>query len=561
MSWQADTGANEGNPGADGIAPSRPYFRDLKTLADGRYRIIKLAGKGGMSQVFHAYDTQNDRDVAIKVLSLDLVSEETFLARFQRESELMRDLNHPNILRAYDYGQEDDKIYLVMSYYGGGTLKDRLNTGPLELDRIDNYLTQIAAALGYAHSRNIVHRDIKPSNVLIHHAGNDLVLSDFGIAKALSNSNPSRTGTIMGTPLYMAPEQFLDRVDPRSDIYSLGIVLYQMLSGEVPFKGDGIGFKHLYDQMPPLKTWDLNYDPTIENVVVKALAKRPEARFQNVGDMALAFREAVQNFARRDTLNSFRGVNVTGENPTWNSLDADPAVLPGQASLSELPVITPSQLLTEPPVNTSYLAQTTPLSLGELHRFEAENEPLPFHSLPRSFSALNQPTAFHSSVKHSETSELTGEQRASRSGLNSRAYSPIQPQGERVEVKKALAHPGQNLVLKAKKPVSNGTIRPALSGGKARPVTAPTPAKKSGLGWWLLIFPLILAALLAVLVFYLLNGPAQGNNIVPGATNSITASSVVTTAPANTPVATTALVTTAPGVLPGPASPAPTASP
>src|SRR4051794_27006067 len=168
MSWQAETGASGGTPGTAKPGLARSYLRDLKTLGEGRYRIINLAGKGGMSQVFHAYDTVNDRDVAIKVLSLDLVSEETFLARFQRESELMRDFNHPNILRAYDYGQEEDKIYLVMSYYGGGTLKDRLNQGPLTLKQISNYLNQMAAGLGYAHSRNIIHRDVKPSNVLIH---------------------------------------------------------------------------------------------------------------------------------------------------------------------------------------------------------------------------------------------------------------------------------------------------------------------------------------------------------------------------------------------------------
>jgi serine/threonine-protein kinase len=366
-------------------------LRDLKTLGQGRYRIINLAGKGGMSQVFHAYDTLNDRDVAIKVLSLDLVSEEAFLARFQRESELMRDLDHPNILRAYDYGQEEDRVYLVMSYYGGGTLKDRLNQGPLALSQVGDYLTQIAAGLSYAHARNIVHRDVKPSNVLIHHAGDNLVLSDFGIAKALSNANSARTGTIMGTPLYMAPEQFLDKVDRRSDIYSLGIVLYQMLTGEVPFKGDGIGFKHLYDQMPPLKTWNLNYDPVIEQVVAQALAKRPEARFQSVDEMAQAFQAALADFARRDTRDAFKGFDNPVEKSSWSSIEKNPAVLPGQASLSELPVITPSQLKTEYPVNAYYLEQTAQMSLQDLQRFEFEKEPLPFHSLAQSLAEPVQP--------------------------------------------------------------------------------------------------------------------------------------------------------------------------
>jgi serine/threonine protein kinase/Tol biopolymer transport system component len=304
-------------------------------LGQGRYRIIRLAGKGGMALVYHAYDTQNDRDVAIKVLALELSSEENFLTRFQRESELMRDLDHPNILRAYDYGQEDERVYLVMSYYGDGTIRDRLSQGHMSLKQINEYLIQIASGLDYAHSRHIVHRDIKPSNVLIHHASGKVVLSDFGIAKALSNVNPSRTGTIMGTPLYMAPEQFLDRVDQRSDIYSLGIMLYQMLSGEVPFQGDGIGFKHLNDPVPSLRTHGI--PPVVERVVMKALAKRPEARFQTAGAMAAAFEEAITLFAKGATQDAYY-ISAPVQ-PTSNlSLNSQ------QARLTELQVITPSQL-------------------------------------------------------------------------------------------------------------------------------------------------------------------------------------------------------------------------
>jgi len=277
----------------------------IKTLGQGRYRVIKLAGRGGMSAVYHAYDTANDRDVAIKVLSLDLATEESFLARFQRESELMRDLNHPHILRAYDYGQEDEIVYLVMSYYGGGTLKSRMGQKPLPLVKIADYLSQVASGLGYAHARGIIHRDIKPSNVLVHHASENLVLSDFGIAKALSGASLARTGTIMGTPLYMSPEQFLATGDQRSDIYALGVVLYQMLTGEVPFKGEGIGFKHMSEPVPPLQTFGFEYDPAIEAVVMKALAKQPEGRYQKVGEMAEAFSEALHHNAQNATQQAF----------------------------------------------------------------------------------------------------------------------------------------------------------------------------------------------------------------------------------------------------------------
>ena len=342
MAWQPANEPDSPNPVTPTGGQGRTRLSEINSLGQGRYRIIRLAGKGGMALVYHAYDTQNDRDVAIKVLALELSSEENFLTRFQRESELMRDLDHPNILRAYDYGQEDERVYLVMSYYGGGTIRDRLSQGHMSLKQINEYLIQIASGLDYAHSRHIVHRDIKPSNVLIHHASGKIVLSDFGIAKALSNVNPSRTGTIMGTPLYMAPEQFLDRVDQRSDIYSLGVMLYQMLSGQVPFQGDGIGFKHLNDPVPPLRTHGI--PPVVERVVMKALAKRPEARFQTAGAMAAAFEEAVTLFARGDTQDAYYISAPVQTNPNL-SLNSR------QARLTELQVITPSQLPpTRPPV-------------------------------------------------------------------------------------------------------------------------------------------------------------------------------------------------------------------
>lgn len=323
--------------------------REVKTIAEGRYRVIRLAGRGGMSVVYHAYDTVNDRDVAIKVLSLDLATEESFLARFQRESELMRDLNHPHILRAYDYGQDNEVVYLVMSYYGGGTLKERMNKGPLPLAKVVDFLSQVASGLGYAHSRGIIHRDIKPSNILVHHASENLVLSDFGIAKALSSVNLMRTGTIMGTPLYMAPEQFLASGDQRADIYALGVVLFQLLTGDVPFKGEGIGFKHMNEPVPSLRNYGLDYDEQIEAVVRKALAKQPENRYQKAEELAEAFSDAVRDYTQSPTQIAFLN------NPPTPEEENDPSytpwatgentvqrgILPGQDSLSAIPVGVP----------------------------------------------------------------------------------------------------------------------------------------------------------------------------------------------------------------------------
>lgn len=368
MSFQDISGGSSNTPsgGRRGRGP------DIKTLGDGRYRIIKMVGRGGMAVVYHAYDTANDRDVAIKLLSLDLATEESFLERFQRESELMRDLNHPNILRAYDYGQDGDLVYLVMSYFGGGTLKDRITQGALPLATVADYLSQVANGLGYAHSRGIVHRDVKPSNVLVHHASEKLVLSDFGIAKALSNANPARTGTIMGTPLYMAPEQFLAGGDQRADIYALGIVLYQMLTGEVPFRGEGIGFKHMTEPVPPLRTFGIDYEPALEAIVMKALAKRPEARFQKVEELALAFRNAVRDYSQSETR-----LDVGSEKPPQAQFSApwtdasgaeDSGILPGQDSLSAVSLVVPSattplRLPDEPVLNSNSVSfQATDLA-------------------------------------------------------------------------------------------------------------------------------------------------------------------------------------------------------
>lgn len=385
-----DTGGEGGSrtPGGSG----RWRGRELKTLGEGRYRVMRQVGRGGMSVVYHAYDTVNDRDVAIKVLSLDLASEESFLARFQRESELMRDLNHPNILRAYDFGQDEDIVYLVMSYYGGGTLKERMSRGPLPLVKVVDYLSQVGSGLGYAHSRGIVHRDVKPSNVLVHHASENLVLSDFGIAKALSSVNASRTGTIMGTPLYMAPEQFLASGDQRADIYALGVVLYQMLTGDVPFKGEGIGFKHMNEPVPALHTLGLDYDPKIEAVVMKALAKQPADRYQQVEEMVTALSLAVRNYSESETqaayLNNPPSIEEEENEPSFTPWvtnkrpeGSDSGILPGQDSLSAIPVEIP------PPVQLSSLnsgplpPQSTAIA-SPVSGFNTNNYAAPANSRP-----------------------------------------------------------------------------------------------------------------------------------------------------------------------------------
>jgi len=195
----------------------------------GGYRIINQIGQGGMATVYKAYQASMDRNVAIKVLPGQLAESQEFTTRFQQEARIIARLEHPHILPVFDYGETDGISYFVMRYLEAGTLKDKMQAGPLSLNEIDHLFTQLADALGYAHSQGIIHRDLKPANALVDVQDN-LFLTDFGIAKLLESASPrlTQTDAIMGTPAYISPEQAKSlNVDRRSDIYSLGIILYE----------------------------------------------------------------------------------------------------------------------------------------------------------------------------------------------------------------------------------------------------------------------------------------------------------------------------------------------
>ena len=273
----------------------------------GTYRLEALIGKGGMSAVFLAQQLQLARYVAVKVLMPDVMMDnslyEEFLIRFQREASLIAGLEHLNITPIYDYGKHEGIAYLVMPYLAGGTLRDVLaRRGALPLQEALTYIEQAAAALDYAHAHGIIHRDLKPSNFLLHPDGR-LVLADFGIARIMQGNGKSSlmtltgTGTILGTPEYMAPEMIRGgQVDSRTDIYELGIVLFQMLSGAVPFEGDqqfGVLMKHLQEPVPLLHYTNPAVPPAVDAVIQKATAKNREDRYASAGALTQELKNAM----------------------------------------------------------------------------------------------------------------------------------------------------------------------------------------------------------------------------------------------------------------------------
>lgn len=264
----------------------------------GSYRILEQIGQGGMATVFKAYQPSMDRYVAIKVLPSHFTQDKSFLGRFNQEARTLARLEHPHILPVYDYGEQAGTTYLVMRYINAGTLSDLIaQQGPMDLDDVARILSQIGQALAYAHSQGVIHRDIKPSNVLIDEQGNAF-LTDFGIAKLIaSTAQFTRAGTILGTPAYMSPEQGLDRpIDHRSDIYALGVMLYEMVTGHVPYDAEtplAVLLKHVHEPLRPPRQIRQDLPEGVERVILKAMAKSPDDRFQTAEAMVDKLQRAV----------------------------------------------------------------------------------------------------------------------------------------------------------------------------------------------------------------------------------------------------------------------------
>lgn len=255
----------------------------------GRYKILQLIGGGGMSNVYLAHDIILNRDVAVKILRYDLSNEEELHRRFQREALSATSLTHPNIVSIYDVGEDEDMHYIVMEYIKGKTLKQYIQEfSPLASARSVHIMKQLTSAMAHAHDNGIIHRDIKPQNILMDEAGN-VKITDFGIATTLNATSYTQTNSVIGTVHYLSPEQARGGIATmKSDIYALGIVLYELLTGELPFSGESavsIALKHLQSETPSVREFDATIPQSVENIVLKATAKDANHRYVNAEEM------------------------------------------------------------------------------------------------------------------------------------------------------------------------------------------------------------------------------------------------------------------------------------
>ncbi len=254
-----------------------------------RYEILKTIGEGGMANVYLAHDTILNRDVAIKVLRGDLANDEKFVRRFQREALSASSLSHPNIVEIYDVGEDSGDYYIVMEYIEGKNLKQLLKKrGNLTVAEVVDIMQQITSAMSVAHDSLIIHRDLKPQNILIKSDGG-IKITDFGIAMALNSTQLTQTNSAMGSVHYFPPEQASGKgATLKSDIYSLGIMMYELLTGTLPFRGDNaveIALKHLKEPIPSVRDFDPNIPQSVENVILTATAKNPKNRYNNAKEM------------------------------------------------------------------------------------------------------------------------------------------------------------------------------------------------------------------------------------------------------------------------------------
>lgn len=278
---------------------------DMVGQTIGKYRIVAQLGRGGMATVYKAYQPALDRYVAIKVLYGHLAENQNFVDRFEREAKAIASLRHPNIVQVFDFDKQDDVYYMAMEFINGPTLKQELEERHRQkksftLEEIGRIMVALCQAVDYAHHRGMIHRDLKPANFILTEDGQVLIL-DFGIAKIVGGTKHTMTGAVIGTPAYISPEQGQgERGDHRSDIYSLGVVLYEMVTGKIPFDADtpyAVILKHINDPLPLPRSVKPDIPEAVERIILKALSKNPDSRFQS----GLEFAEAIRNALKIST--------------------------------------------------------------------------------------------------------------------------------------------------------------------------------------------------------------------------------------------------------------------
>jgi serine/threonine-protein kinase len=270
----------------------------------GRYELHELLGSGGMSSVYRAHDKLLERDVALKILHEHHHEDEEYVERFRREARAVAQLSHPNIVTVIDRGEEDGRQFIVFEYVAGETLKDVVDSGPLDVPRALEVTIAVARGLGFAHRHGIIHRDVKPQNVLLNQDGQAKV-TDFGIARSLDVEGMTESGTVLGTSNYIAPEQATGQdVDVRTDVYSLGAVLFELLTGEVPFTGDSfvaVAMKHVHEPTPSVLDLRRDVPIRVALAVERALEKQPADRFGSMEELVAELEACVRELDGGDT--------------------------------------------------------------------------------------------------------------------------------------------------------------------------------------------------------------------------------------------------------------------
>ena len=331
------------------MTSSDPTGSAAPVVLGGRYEVHRRLARGGMAEVFLARDQALDRPVAVKILFPEYATDPAFVERFRREAQAAANLSHPNIVGVYDWGSESGTYYIVMEYVEGQSLAEVIrDAGPLHPRRAAEVIFEVAGALGFAHQRGVVHRDVKPGNVLISTSGTAKV-TDFGIARALSGpaDDLTQAGSVMGTATYFSPEQAQGfQVDARSDLYSLGVVLYEILCGRPPFVGDSpvaIAYKHVQEWPPRPSQFVTGVPAGLESVILKLLAKKPEQRYRSADDL------------RADLRRFLDGQTTLAEEEL-----ARPAAAPAAAATSAATVVNPA--VTADPSHTTVMpAQQAPV--------------------------------------------------------------------------------------------------------------------------------------------------------------------------------------------------------